>query len=598
MNNSINTLTDTKKNLEDLINEQNLLIFDEENWINKDLWKIAEVTYSYDSDTWINTTLFVKWWNLDLENYKKENKNIQKKLLLKAEKKLKKILNNKKEQIEEGIRIVELMDEFSKESIEMDIKDIFINSLLEKKGFLDYSLNAIPFELEKAWIINDLSKNDKLKLEQNQETLDYQLFWWKIKDNREETKLSYEYILDKYTQNQNNLTNTEKQKFEWYLLKARNLLPKSYKYKSKSKPKLILWDFLNLDIPKKDYILWFNIIIESLEKLWHTAKSNKDVKSISDGPHWIEFPTTPEFDFMKTIRFLRLSDHEIETHSLIDYNSKQLIWNMRWKGSTEKDEWVAMLMEQLFMYWNELYKIDEDWDQIIDISKIQINSYFTKTLMWEILDNDELLDFLELSNKIDPDIISVIDRYLRLKRNNEKWVQHKDTTYTRWLLKAIEEINIYIKSKWKQWISPEDLFLGKISFEETSKLKNIKETKQKNWEKIDIMKPLFISDAVYFAITEKLEWREWNITWESFYKYLQEKYPIFNFTQEQIKEVSYKTKRNVFWVVNILLKNIWEQQIKSVMNKQKQLYNILWNQYNFKISNTKNKLHPSRKNIK
>jgi hypothetical protein len=40
-----------------------------------------------------------------------------------------------------------------------------------------------------------------------------------------------------------------------------------------------------------------------------------------------------------------------------------------------------MLMEQLFKYGKELYKIDEDQDQIIDIEKIQINSYFTKTLM-------------------------------------------------------------------------------------------------------------------------------------------------------------------------------------------------------------------------
>jgi hypothetical protein len=58
MNNSVNTFS-AQKNLEDLINEQSLLIFDEENWVGKDLWKIAEVTYSYDTKTNLNTTLFV-----------------------------------------------------------------------------------------------------------------------------------------------------------------------------------------------------------------------------------------------------------------------------------------------------------------------------------------------------------------------------------------------------------------------------------------------------------------------------------------------------------------------------------------------------------
>jgi len=59
MNNSINTLPEQRK-LEELINNKINTIFDEENWVKKDLWKIAEVTYSYDSETKVNTTLFEK----------------------------------------------------------------------------------------------------------------------------------------------------------------------------------------------------------------------------------------------------------------------------------------------------------------------------------------------------------------------------------------------------------------------------------------------------------------------------------------------------------------------------------------------------------
>lgn len=601
MENSINTLP-VQKNLEDLINEQNLLIFDEENWVWKDLWKISEVTYSYDEQTGINTTLFVKAWKLDLEFYKKSDDILKERLLKKSKYVLINTLNKKKTQIQTAKDEIALFEIFSQEEIDNDLKDIFINSLNEKNDFLDYCLNAIDFELEKAWIVSWLSKEKELEIEKKQKKLDEELFWWNIKDNPEETILAYESIYNKYIVNKNKLSKEEQIRFESYLSKIK--LPKWYKYDSekieKNKPKLIVWDFLDLDIPKSDYILWFNILVEALEKLEHIVESNDSAKSISDGPKWVQFPTSEKFNHIKMLRFFLLWNHEIETHNITDYNSKQLLGNLRGANSTEKDEWVAMLMEQLFKYGKELYKIDEDQDQIIDIEKIQINSYFTKTLMWELLNNDELLDFLELSEKIDPDVISPIDRYNRLKRNNKLGVQHKDTTYTRWLLKAIKQINLFIKSKWKEWINPEDLFLWKISFDETSKLKKIKNVKENSWKKIEILKPLFISDAVYFSINQRLNWKEWRINSEWFYEYLKDKYPIFNFTKQQVKEISYTTKRNVNWIVNIMLKNIWESNLNSIWENKKQtnkvLLNIISDQYRPKIEKVKNRMHPSRKN--
>ena len=593
-----------QNHLEDLIKEQSLLIFDEENWVAKDLWKLAEVTYSYDKETGINTTLFVKWWLLDLRLYKKACEETKKELLLKARDNLVVLLNEKKTQIENTTNNLILFESFWKRSIESNLKSIFHEALVEKNDFLDYSLNAIPFELLKAWIELNLSKKDEEDIENKQEKLDEKLFWWKIKDNPEETILSYEYILEKYNNWKTKLNNSEQKRFEWYLEKIKPHLPEGYKYESKIKPEAIKWDFLKLDLPKKDYILWFNIFVEALEKLEHIVESNNQVWSISDGPKWVQFPTNEKFNHIKIDRFLLLWEHEIETHNITDYNWKQLLGNLRWSKSTEKDEWVAMLMEQLFMYWKGLYKIDNDWDQIIDIEKIRINSYFTKTLMWELLEDDDLLDFLELSEKFDPDVITAQDRFDRLKRNNKKHVQHKDTTYTRWLFKAIKEINKFIKSKWEEWINPEDLFLWKISFNETAKLKSIKEAKEKAWENIEIIKPLFISDAVYYAVTEKLKWESWTITWEWFYKYLSEKYPIFNFTEEQVKAVSYETKRNVYWIVNILLKNISQNDIKNIW-KQNPVFNTqIWdkilsvinNQYQNPIEKVRKKMHPDRKN--
>ena len=614
MNNSINTLPEQRK-LEELINNKINTIFDEENWVKKDLWKIAEVTYSYDSDTKVNTTLFEKAWWLDLELYKKSNKQTREKLLLEAKEELLISLNEKKAIIEKALS--EVKEVVIENSFETDIIEIFINSLEEKESFINYCIKSLPFEIEKTWINLWLSKEEEKAIEEEIEVYDKILFWWKIKDNPEEVKLSYEYILEKYNFKKNILTSEEQKRFEWYLnliIKWENnksYLPEWYKYISKKRPKQINWDFLNIQIPRKDYMLWFNILVEAHEKLEHIVETNDSAKSISDWPNWVQFPIWEKFEYMNILRFSKLSNHEIETHNVTDYNWKQIISNMRWAKSTEKDEWVAMLMEQLFMYWEELYKddIDINWKKIriIDINKIQINSYFTKTLMWELLDNEKLVDFLELSEKIDPDVISAQDRYERLKRSNKLWVQHKDTTYTRWLLKAIEEINKYIKSSWKEGISPEDLFLWKISFKETKKLKNIKEAREKSGEKINIIKPLFISDAVYFILNEKLKGEEWNITWWKFLKYLKNKYPMFNFFKEQIKVLSEKTKNNVYWIVNIMLKNIDKNNIENIYsnhwkynNKIKKLlkWTIIENQYNRKIQPIKHKMHPNRKNAK
>jgi len=598
MENSINQ-SPNKIKLEDLINEQNLLIFDEKIWIGDDLWKIAEVTYSYDEETKINTTLFVHWWELNLEEYKNVDRVDKKFLILHAQQILEKKLHEKKSQIKSALNEVELLWLLTNDQVEIDKKSIFINSLKEKYDFIDYCLNAIPFEIEKAWFKSTLTTEQEIEIEKKQKELDTKLFGWDIKNNPEETKISYEYISEKYIENIDKLTIEQLIRFQWYLYKITQYLPEWYEYKNKEKPKEIKWDFLDLEISKSDYILSFNILVEALEKLEHVVESNKDVKSISDWPKGVQFPTTEKFKNMKMLRFLKLASHEIETHNITDYNWKQLIGNLRWAYSTEKDEWVAMLMEQLFMYWNELYKTDKFWNQIIDIEKVQINSYFTKTLMWELLhDNVELLDFLELSEIIDPDVISPIDRFNRLKRNNKKWVQHKDTTYTRWLYKAIKEINKFIVTKWKEGINPEDMFLGKISFSETEKLKRIKETKEAKWESLEIIKPLFISDAIYFIINEKLKWEEWNITWESFYKYLQKKYPIFNFTREQINQVSHQTKRNVYWIVNIMLKNIDEDNVKKIDENNLGALVSIKNKSKFWIKPIKNKMHHSRKNAK
>ncbi|MDD2871256.1 MAG: hypothetical protein PHS49_04660 [Candidatus Gracilibacteria bacterium] len=338
MNSNIDRLSE--KRLQDLIKELNLIIYDEENWINKDLWKIAEVTYSYEKETNINTTLFVKSGMLDLELYKKSSEGEKRKLLLKSKTKLENNLLEKVNQIDSALQEIELFDAFSLDKIDSELKSIFINSLLEKKMFMEYALIAIPFELEKAGIEIGFTENEKSELSEKLQGIDCELFGGKIIDNPEEVVISYEYIYDKYLRNIDKLSDQEINKFEYFLEKARHYLPIGYEYKSKEKPKLIEGKFLDYDLSKDDYILGFNILVEALEKLEHIVESNANVGSISDGPKGVQFPTSDKFKHIKFLRFFKLGNHEIETHNITDYNSRQLLGNMRGAKSTEKDEGV------------------------------------------------------------------------------------------------------------------------------------------------------------------------------------------------------------------------------------------------------------------
>jgi hypothetical protein len=56
-------------------------------------------------------------------------------------------------------------------------------------------------------------------------------------------------------------------------------------------------------------------------------------------------------------------------------------------------------MEQILFHGRDLYT-QIDGKTIIDISKVAVNPAYIQILMCEILDNNQLLDFLELSHKI------------------------------------------------------------------------------------------------------------------------------------------------------------------------------------------------------
>lgn len=572
------------KSIKEIINFYNTLIFDDEVWKNKWVWKVAEVTYSYDRDTNINETLFVWIWWLDIDVYKLSNLEKREKILLKSKKKVEKVLWEKINLIQEVLQVLQSEDFLSDKDEEIIEKEIFQSAVIEKMNLLEYALIALEFEIEKALGTLDYSEDEITKIDEQLKQIDMNLFGWLIRDNSQEVIISYEYIYNVFLAHKDKFTQEEKIRFFYYLEKIKHFLPTNYQFTKKQATPKISWNFLQYDLQRTDYILWFNMLIDAFGKMHHIVKSDKNAGSISDGPEGIYFPMNEKFNTITIERFFKLWMHEIETHSVTDHNSQKILWNLRGANSTKKDEWTAILMEQLFLYGRNLFTNTPDGKLIFDIKKFQINGYFVKTLMGEILESDELMDFLELSEIIDPDIIPPRERFKRLKRNHRSWVQHKDTTYTRWLIQAIEEVNEYIISDGQKWINPRDFFIWKVSFEETHKFKKLQSIFEQSGQTFDNLKPIFVSDAVYYVIDKKLQWLEDHINPDDFITHLKYKYPIFDFVDELDAKIYFRKNSRIMWIANVLLQIISNKKVENIFenadDKQKNILSkILQTQY-------------------
>ena len=117
---------------------------------------------------------------------------------------------------------------------------ISYKDLEEKKVALEYAMNWLPFELEKAWV--DVP-HDREAINKRQEELDKKMFWWRIMDNPEEVAVAYSRSMRLYSDNKDKLTFEEQKRYEWYLDRFATCLPKWFQYEKKEAPELVWWEF-------------------------------------------------------------------------------------------------------------------------------------------------------------------------------------------------------------------------------------------------------------------------------------------------------------------------------------------------------------------
>ncbi len=598
-----------------LIEEINSTIFSKEKWIDNEFYKIPEMTYSYkkvwkNDEHIINKTLFSDLWWLDIKQFELEDDNWKEKLINRT-------WDNVENQILEKISSIEsYLEKFIKidsgnDEVLNARKEIIVWWLEENITFLNIALEWLEFEKEKAilWIyfkwnteekkksgfyINPEKRKEKLE---KIEKLNTVVFWEKISNNPEYVEWNLDYLYENFEdykkevkkgkiEKKRLLSNDEEKRYNSYIAKLQSLSPE-YQPKIRKKPKSVIdkkWKEVNIDIGDVKDNLNNNLIATDIQTWYmpHRAYFDKNVSGFTDTAKWLWVPHNKELKTKTAFDTIRLMWHENEQHWVSLVSHEILVWNIRWKQNLEVVEWTAMLWEELFEYWENMYTdwVDKNWKKvkIIDLEKISYVQNFPKTIMEEILTDEEFFDFLELQHKIEPDTTDPINRYLRFKRTG---FQRKDITYTTWKLKAAQYINDVIT--WEKEWNFSDLYLWKVWFDDLDNIKILKNNlDEKNKEltddkKIKLPENLFFSEAALFGVTQKEKWEDINS--DLFFKYLEKKYPSFDFSKEKIDSISFWFKKQLLWTINTITtaidtherKNKWHISSRQVKKARKKV---------------------------
>lgn len=485
------------KKFSTIVSEANKNIF---SW---DLEKIIEMTYTYEKiNNWFlfNITLFESFLNY------KNKKNIDF-LFLKKEFDIKS--NQKLEYIKNILSDLKFVTKIS--NADKVKKTILIWSLNYVSDILNLCRNWFVFELEKAWFIHHFSNEKINNLVTKNELIEKRIFWDFVSDVNHEFSYWYNFIKKHHEKKSNLLVLEDKEKMDIYLNKL-CLFKKWRILESKTYHKKFLkWDFMKKKIHRKDYSEIFDMICDFYE-LPQRTKFTK-AGSIYDWETFLEIPLDEKHEYLPVSRVLKLISHEIESHYINSYNSKTLLWNFRWAKNLAKEEWLAKFMEKIFIWY--------DLENIGDLSE----SFFV-LLAWEILSWNEFKDFLKIISKEYKLKTSYIKIFIRAKRNysiNVKWVQHKDTTYFRWLECTIKYL--------LDWGDFRKLFLWKVSFGDLDKLFGL----YINWNK-KIILPVFFSDIIYYNLSSKSKDEHFKFEVNNFYLYLKKKYWFLDLDCFEIKK--------------------------------------------------------------
>ena len=490
-----------------------------------DLEKIIEVTYSYretENGFLLNETLFEEYiwkpytWGDMWVLWRKYRYNIWVQLVLIDD------IINKTKKIKMCSRTGKLR------------RDIFIEALEYVKDILNLSLEWLEFELQKAWEFHKLWKRKIQAKIKKLEKMEKNIFWEKVINNSDEHSTGYNFIERLYNKNISKLSDTDKKSMKTYLSILKNASTVEIIDTPKITNKKLGGVFIKTEIPRNEYRKVFDTVCEFYWLPQRTKLSS--AWSIYDGDAFLEIPRNKDYAYFTVERLLKLLTHEIESHYINAHNGKLLLGNFRGAKNLPKEEWLAIFMEKIFVW----YTYDNIWPTVGSLLRI---------MAWEGLEWKNYKDFLRIKN-----ILSGIKKddsndFLRSKRNysfSHPGVQHKDVVYFRWLTDTINHL--------KSWWEFRKLFLWKVWFHDLEHMSDIYDLYE---NKSDIIFPVFISDLIYYYLSEIQKDKIFVFNAQKYHLYLKKKYWFLDFDCFKIiDQIETKWKK----IEKIL--NIFEKAVK------------------------------------
>ncbi len=458
-----------------------------ENLFNKQTKDIFEITFSYDEDTNFNTTLFQEF--AGFENTK-EKKYSSEELYMKTTN----CLVNLEKKFDHYINI--LKEQSNNKKYDKEIKiilQILENSLVYHKKIICLTKLGLPFEIEKyTWELYLYDEREVPDIVAQMEEIEKDLFGGNVRDSEMEVSSCVSKLEHQFEEFWNTLSEAEKQKFQEYIQKAKKLTTfnqgiyeKSMKGNTqKSSLEGGIWD---TKISREDVVKIFQKVL----KIYDINKPvliSKWRSSIYDWEDGLEIPDN--YTTIRLGRILCLIQHEISTHYLTLDWTENLLWWIKWAYNLNIEEWLAITFENYL--------------QGIIYNKYNVSKSLPLSLMWEILTGEEYDNFYKILHKWEWtrwNYLSFLLRRKRLYPLKDRWIQHKDTTYTRWQ-------HLIFKDCINKWYNILDLFSIRWNIHDSILLSKLWLNK----------KPLPISDF----IVEKILNPEINI--DSFYKKINKKY--------------------------------------------------------------------------
>jgi len=589
--------------LDSVLEDLNTSVFSEALWLDSNMYKVTEVTYNYSAlweieedgvdvlDRWpfVNTTLFCDIGWLDITDFANKDVGWRNRLIYHAKEKIESIIQERIKNINEFKERINSISSSWEQSMDAK-KKIILWGLDEIVMQLQACILGLDFEVEKALIghyfLQPTSQHiippeDRKNKEAEIDDINTKIYWDKLSDSKDYRKGVIDYYYTKYSKYQEAkdkdgfhsnrlLSEEETQRYEGYLKKLWALEADHVPQKNVKPKKYIDEDYENIQVNRSDVIAWFNhhLIASDLSQ---RAEPDDKVSGVTDTPSLLKYPWKWEkFDNLDVTRIAKLNAHEIWQHAFSIERHMKVIWNIRWAKNLELAEWVASLFEDLYEYGPNI--VQDSWIngkkyQIIDISKLEYVASFPKTLMQEILTDEEFYDFLKLNNKVEPDKMTPLRRYLRHMRT---WIQRKDITYTTWKIKAAQYLNQVIM--WQIEWDFSDLWAWKVWFDQIQLFRDAEESRSVDKEKL--LENMMFYEAQYFAIEQRKKRRKYresieftslnkqsdeykdglkkfSVTEENFFTYLGNKYPFLDFSDEKIKSVRHIFKKQLLWAVKL-----------------------------------------------